>query len=69
MHVCTWKRCGAPATKKIRIRLRHPERYMDTEGNPIPDAGEGKDLWRCDPHYEMALDDLGDGGGVFIVEY
>lgn len=69
MHFCDWQRCGAPATKKIHIRIRYPERIIDTEGNPIPEAGLGRDLWRCDPHYELALEHWAEMEDVFIVEY
>ena len=69
MHFCTWQKCGAPATKKIRIRLRNPERIVDLAGNPILEAGEGRDLWRCDPHYEEAVLHWKDLEDVFIVEY
>lgn len=71
MHYCTWQRCGAPATKKIRIRIRHPENIIDTDGNPIEGAGDGRDLWRCDPHYEEAIRHWSDPAmeEVFIIEW
>ena len=69
MHFCTWQKCGAPATKVIRVRLRHPERIVDLKGNPIPEAAEGKDLWRCDSHYEGQVKHWEEMEEVFIVEY
>lgn len=69
MHVCTWKRCGAPATKKIRVRLRYPERIVDPEGRPIADAKYTRDLWRCDPHYEEEIGRWKQSEDLFIVEY
>ena len=68
MHVCTWKHCGAPATKMLRLRLRHPERIMDERGKPIPDAGRGRDMWRCDPHYMEEVERWKDTE-FFIVEF
>ena len=69
MHFCTWQRCGAPATKVIRVRLRYPERIVDLQGKPIPEAADGRDLWRCDPHYEEALAHWANMEELFIVEY
>jgi hypothetical protein len=69
MHVCTWKRCGAPATKKVRIRLRYPERILGPDRKPLAEAGEGKDLWRCDPHYEEEKGRWKDDEDLFIVEW
>jgi hypothetical protein len=67
-HVCTWQHCGAPATKKIRIRLRHPDVILGLNGKPLPEAGVGKDLWRCDPHYEEEKERWA-GEEFFIVEW
>ena len=71
MHYCTWQKCGAPATKKIRIRIRHTERIVDENGDPIPSAGQWRDLWRCDEHYEAAVTTWSSElmNEVFIVEF
>lgn len=67
MHLCTWRNCGAPATKKITIRIKHPTiKVMDEAGDIHEEPTEPRDLWRCDEHYHKN-DDL-DSMGVFIVE-
>lgn len=70
MHFCTWKGCGAPATKKICIRLSRPVKCQDEDGTIHEEISEGRDLWRCDEHYEeqsIHWDEM-EATGVFIVE-
>lgn len=52
-HKCQWRFCGAPATKKIHVRLKHPVKVRQDDGKITLVQSEGKDLWRCDRHYEM----------------
>lgn len=70
MHRCTWKHCGAPATKKIRIQLARPVKCLDRDGNIYEEVTEGQDLWRCDVHYAdqaQHWEEMGDTG-IFIVD-
>jgi hypothetical protein len=69
-HKCTWQHCGAPATKVIRIRLKHPVKVLGEDGVVTEHTSEGKDLWRCDEHYQMQSDHWSEmeKTGVFIVE-
>jgi hypothetical protein len=70
-HRCTWRQCGAPATKCIRIRLRNPfVKHMREDGTIYEVEAEGRDLWRCEKHYQeqSAHWDEMEATGVFIVE-
>lgn len=68
MHRCQWKNCGAPATKKLRIRLKNPfYKQLQRDGTITTEKAEGRDLWRCDEHYADAIEHWGDSD-VFIVE-
>lgn len=70
MHRCTWKGCGAPATKKIRIRLRHPVKCLREDGTIYEEITEGRDLWRCEKHYQEQSEHWQEmeDSGIFIVE-
>jgi len=52
MHKCTWKGCGAPATKKVHLRSRNPYyTVLEEDGTRHREKSEGKDVWLCEKHY------------------
>ena len=55
-HKCTWRGCGAPATKKVHLRLKNPfYQQLHEDGSLTKEKSEGRDLWRCDVHYKSCI--------------
>lgn len=55
-HKCTWKGCGAPATKCVYLRLKNPTyKQLHEDGTITEETSEGRTLWRCDVHYKSCV--------------